>query len=178
MVASVAFSPDGKILAAGSDDEKVWLWNLADPAHPTRLGQPLTGPDSVNSVAFSPDGKTLAAGSGDARPRCGTSTSMTPSSGSAPPRATPSPPRNGSSTSLNCRISRPAPTQVITVSWFIETPPDTRFRDGDPACAHLATGMVHTDREDSAQVCPFPCCNAAGQDLGPFSMAEGNRDHE
>ena len=31
---------------------------MTDPAHPTRLGQPLTGPtDSVISVAFSPDGQ-------------------------------------------------------------------------------------------------------------------------
>ena len=58
------FSPDGHTLAAGSDDDKVWLWNLTDPAHPTRLGQPLTGPAGyVTSVAFSPDGQTLAAGS-------------------------------------------------------------------------------------------------------------------
>ena len=62
----MAFSPDGRTLAAGSSDHKVWLWNLTDPAHPTPLGQPLTGPtDIVVSVAFSPDGKILAAGSSD-----------------------------------------------------------------------------------------------------------------
>ena len=66
IVYSVAFSPDGQTLAAGSDDDKVWLWNMTDPAHPTRLGQPLTGPrGGVNSVAFSPDGTILAAGSDD-----------------------------------------------------------------------------------------------------------------
>ena len=67
-VESVAFSPDGKTLAADSSDSTVWLWNLTDPAHPTRLGQPLTGlnaADGVSSVAFSPDGKTLAAGGYD-----------------------------------------------------------------------------------------------------------------
>ena len=62
----MAFSPDGRTLAAGSGDGTVWLWNLTDPARPARLGQPLTGPDdAVISVAFSPDGRTLAAGSGD-----------------------------------------------------------------------------------------------------------------
>ena len=65
-VYSVAFSPDGKTLAAGSADDKVWLWNLTSPAHPTGLGLPLTGPaGAVWSVAFSPDGKTLAAASDD-----------------------------------------------------------------------------------------------------------------
>ena len=39
------------------------LWNVSDPAHPFRVGTPLTGPTSyVWAVAFSPDGTTLAAG--------------------------------------------------------------------------------------------------------------------
>jgi WD40 repeat protein len=64
----VAFSPDGKTLAAGGGDGKVWLWTLANPARPARLGQPLTGPaGSISFVAFSPDGKTLAAGGGDGK---------------------------------------------------------------------------------------------------------------
>ena len=63
---SVAFTPDGKTLAAGSDDDKAWLWDVSDPAHPAPLGRPLTGAaGSVESVAFSPDGRTLAAGSAD-----------------------------------------------------------------------------------------------------------------
>jgi len=75
-------------------------------------------------------------------------------------------------------MTHPAPTQVITVSWFSDSSRHPPFGRGDQLCSYLAIGMVHTDREDSAQVCLFPCCNAAGQDLGPFSMAEGNRDHE
>jgi WD40 repeat protein len=41
----------------------VRLWNVSDPAHPARVGTPLTGPTGyVWAVAFSPDGSTLAAG--------------------------------------------------------------------------------------------------------------------
>ena len=65
-VRSVAFSPDGHILAVGSSDSVIRLWNLTNPVHATQIGQPLTGlTRSVTSVAFSPDGRILAAGSDD-----------------------------------------------------------------------------------------------------------------
>jgi WD40 repeat protein len=64
---AVVFSPDGRTLAGGYNNGTVRLWNVADPAHPRPLGQPLatTIGNTVNAVAFSPDGRTLASGSTD-----------------------------------------------------------------------------------------------------------------
>ncbi|KAL3469681.1 WD40 repeat-like protein [Aspergillus californicus] len=59
---SVAFSPNGRLLASSSDDNTVRLWDPATGA----LEQTLEGhSDSVLSVAFSPDGRLLASSSSD-----------------------------------------------------------------------------------------------------------------
>ena len=65
-VRSVAFSRDSDTLASGSLDGTIRLWDVADPAHPQALGQPLTGhTGAVWSVAFSRDSRTLASGGVD-----------------------------------------------------------------------------------------------------------------
>jgi WD40 repeat protein len=62
-VQSVAYSPDGKLLASGSWDTKIILW---DASTGQVTGSPLKGHTSyVQSVAFSPDGTILASGSAD-----------------------------------------------------------------------------------------------------------------
>ncbi len=61
-ILSVAFSPDGKLLAVGDTNGEIRLWRVAD-------GQGLLtcqGHSSwVRSVAFSPDGQTIVSGSAD-----------------------------------------------------------------------------------------------------------------
>ncbi|KAL7423517.1 general transcription repressor [Cryptotrichosporon argae] len=61
-ITSVALSPDGKLVAAGSLDTMVRVWNV----HTGQQVERLKGhKDSVYSVAFSPDGKCLVSGSLD-----------------------------------------------------------------------------------------------------------------
>jgi WD40 repeat protein/transcriptional regulator with XRE-family HTH domain len=66
---SVAFSPNKRLLAAGSLDHTVRIWDTSDPTRPPLLlGPALTGPtQALFSVAFAPDGRTLAAAGADAK---------------------------------------------------------------------------------------------------------------
>ena len=57
-ICSVAYSPDGALLATGGWDRTVRLWDADTGAHLRSLAH--HGP--VRTVAFSPDGKTLASG--------------------------------------------------------------------------------------------------------------------
>ncbi|SHN29115.1 WD40 repeat [Actinacidiphila paucisporea] len=60
LVASVAYRPDGRVLAVGSGAVRLW-----DTARHRSLGAALAGPTPANAVAFSPDGDTLAVGYND-----------------------------------------------------------------------------------------------------------------
>jgi WD40 repeat protein len=53
----VAFSPDGRTLASGSDDRTIKLWDTRTGKEQSTLEGHTNG---VWSVTFSPDGKTLA----------------------------------------------------------------------------------------------------------------------
>jgi glucose repression regulatory protein TUP1 len=64
-VTTVAMSPDGQYVAAGSLDRSVRVWDIRS-GHPLeRLDGPEGHKDSVYSVAFAPSGRELVSGSLD-----------------------------------------------------------------------------------------------------------------
>jgi len=62
---TVNFSPDGKVLASGSYDQTVNLWDISDPLNPFIIAILTEHTGYIESVAFSPDGKLLASASDD-----------------------------------------------------------------------------------------------------------------
>ena len=64
-VLSVAFSSDGSLLASGSKDTNIILWNTTSWSEVRVIGGEHT--DDVNGVAFSPDGSLLISGSSDGK---------------------------------------------------------------------------------------------------------------
>src|ERR1044072_4596830 len=61
-VPSVAFSPDGQLIASGSADRSVKVWRVANA---TLVSNRFDHTQKVNAVAFSPDGQRLASVSDD-----------------------------------------------------------------------------------------------------------------
>src|ERR1041385_6594196 len=60
---SIAFSPDNKLMASGSRDATIRLWDFAAG----RELRVIHGDSGWISVAFSPDGKTIAGAHSDQR---------------------------------------------------------------------------------------------------------------
>jgi WD40 repeat protein/energy-coupling factor transporter ATP-binding protein EcfA2 len=67
IVETLAISPDGKILASGSQDGTIILWDITDPSRAFQLGEPLVAhKGAIWSIAFNPhNGAILASGTQD-----------------------------------------------------------------------------------------------------------------
>jgi RNA polymerase sigma factor (sigma-70 family) len=61
-IRGVAFSADGQLIAAGSDDRVLRLWDAVTGTHVRRLHGRGKGLANGHPVAFSPDGRTVAGG--------------------------------------------------------------------------------------------------------------------
>lgn len=62
-VTSMAFSPDGTLVAASGENGKTYVWSVRHPSQPTlaaSLPNPLSFDDVLAGVAFSPSGQLLA----------------------------------------------------------------------------------------------------------------------
>ena len=69
-VYSTSFSADGRTLAAGADDGRIYLWNVATQTLRTVLtGHADSRSNDVVSLSFSADGRTLASGGEDGTAR-------------------------------------------------------------------------------------------------------------
>ncbi|MGC9496270.1 caspase, EACC1-associated type [Streptomyces sp. WG7] len=62
---TLAFSKDGRTLAAGSDKGLLRLWNVAEPARPTLRAQRTVAGSELISLAFTRDGDHLITGNGN-----------------------------------------------------------------------------------------------------------------
>ena len=68
-VGSLAFQPNRYLLASGSADKTIRIWDVSDPDNPRHLRTMHGHTSNVETVAWSPNGRTLTSGSDDGTTR-------------------------------------------------------------------------------------------------------------
>jgi WD40 repeat protein len=145
MVRAMAFSPDGRRLATGSDTGAVMVW---DTKSHTPMATDTSFADPVLSVAFSPDGRTLATGTDDGAVRLWDASADPSSLRLLTPLTGPTDSVLGLALSPDGRTLASAGADSVLGLWGVSGAPDRRLPEIRNAALFASRGVLTTAGRD------------------------------